>query len=86
MSVVVWLILGLLVGLLSSLIAVGTHRDLAANVAVASVGALLGGFLSSILDGLDVTGIDPTSLIMSLLGATLMVALLRVVPPTDAYE
>jgi uncharacterized membrane protein YeaQ/YmgE (transglycosylase-associated protein family) len=86
MSVVVWLLLGLVVGLLSGLIAVGSNRDLAASVAVASVGALLAGFLTSIFNGLDATGIEPVSLIASVLGAMLLVAVLRVAPPLDVYE
>ncbi len=70
MSIIGWILLGLIAGWLASLVMKGGY-GLLGDIMLGIVGALVGGFLSSLLLGIDVTGFNLTSiLVVSLKSAT----------------
>jgi uncharacterized membrane protein YeaQ/YmgE (transglycosylase-associated protein family) len=70
MSIIGWIILGLISGFIASKIVAGQGQGFFLNIALGIVGALVGGFLySSILGGEAVTGVNIGSIIVSIIGA-----------------
>ena len=78
MSILVWLILGLIAGWLASIL-VGGGRGLIGNIIVGIIGAFLGGWLGSMFLGLDVTGLDLTSIALAVGGAVIVLLIFRAV-------
>ncbi len=76
-SIIGWIILGLLVGWLAALAlgdgGYGSLADFAAGI----MGAVVGGWVAAALFGGDVAGIDPASLLAAVLGAVIAVAIYR---------
>lgn len=74
---IAWLILGALSGWIASKI---MNRDeqmgAIANIVVGIIGAFIGGFLGTRLLGVDVTGLNITSILLSVLGAVILLAIL----------
>lgn len=80
MSILWWIILGGLAGWLASVI-MGTNRQQGCvlNVVVGIIGALIGGWIFSILGGRGVSGFNLYSLFVAVVGAVVLLALLRLV-------
>ena len=78
MGILAWIILGGLAGWIASKIA-GTdeQQGWVANIAVGMVGAMLGGFVFDLLGGSGITGFNAWSLLVAILGALLLIAILR---------
>ena len=73
MSIIGWIILGLIAGFISSKIVGGEGQGFLLNIALGIVGALVGGFLySMILGGPGVTGVNIGSIIVSIIGAIIV--------------
>ena len=73
MSVIAWIILGLIAGWIASKIVVGTGQGFFLDIALGIVGAIVGGFLySQIFGGPGVTGVNIGSIIVSILGAIIV--------------
>ena len=73
MSVIAWIILGLIAGWIASKMVVGTGQGLFLDIALGIVGAIVGGFLySGIFGGVGVTGINIGSIIVSIVGAIIV--------------
>ena len=79
MSIIVWLVMGGLVGWIASMI-MGTNgqQGIILNVVVGIVGAIIGGWLIGPLLGAGSIndGITVTSFVVSLVGAVLLLAIL----------
>ena len=69
MSIIGWIILGLVAGWVASKIWRGTGSGLVMNLVLGVVGAFVGGFLFSLIGGQGVTGLNLWSLIVATLGA-----------------
>jgi uncharacterized membrane protein YeaQ/YmgE (transglycosylase-associated protein family) len=80
-SIIGWIILGLIAGWLAGLIMRGGGYGIIGDIILGIIGALVGGFLSSVLLGVDVTGFDLTSLVIATLGAIIVIAIARAVSP-----
>jgi uncharacterized membrane protein YeaQ/YmgE (transglycosylase-associated protein family) len=83
MNLILWLVVGGLIGWVASLI-MGTdaRQGMLLNVVVGVVGAMLGGWLISPLVGVATINQDvfsPGALVVSLLGALLLLAVVRLV-------
>lgn len=78
MGFITWIIFGALVGWVASMLA-GTDSEQGGltNIIVGIVGALIGGFISTSLGGNGVTGFNVTSFLVSLLGAVLLIMVVR---------
>jgi uncharacterized membrane protein YeaQ/YmgE (transglycosylase-associated protein family) len=78
MNILLWIILGGIAGWLASMV-MGTNarQGCFADVVIGIVGALIGGFLFSLLGGRGVTGFNLWSLFVAFLGAVILLAILR---------
>jgi uncharacterized membrane protein YeaQ/YmgE (transglycosylase-associated protein family) len=73
MSIIGWIILGLIAGFIASKIVGGQGQGLFLDIALGIVGALVGGFLySSILGGEGITGVNIGSIVVSIIGAVIV--------------
>lgn len=77
MSIIAWLVLGLLAGWIASMIMGAGGYGVVGDIVVGIVGALIGGFITGPLFGIDVTGFNLTSLIVAVVGAIVLIALYR---------
>lgn len=86
MSIIVWLIVGLIAGWLAGM-AVGGHGfGVLGDIVVGIVGALIGGFLASTFFGLDVSGFNLPSVLVAFLGSVVFLLILRAVPGRQPFE
>ncbi|KAB2698316.1 GlsB/YeaQ/YmgE family stress response membrane protein [Brucella haematophila] len=73
MSIISWIILGLIAGFIGSKIVNKSGQGVFFDIALGIVGAIVGGVLSSSLFGRGVTGaFDPISLIIAIVGAVIV--------------
>lgn len=78
MSILSWIIIGAIAGVLGKFIVPGPDKGgIIWTVALGIVGALLGGWVARTLNLGDVTGFNFQSLIIATLGAALLVILVR---------
>lgn len=80
-TILVWLILGLAAGFIASLLMGSGGFGLIGDVIFGVLGALLGGWLSSQFLGLDVTGLNLTSLAIAVVGAAIVIFIYRAIAP-----
>jgi uncharacterized membrane protein YeaQ/YmgE (transglycosylase-associated protein family) len=85
-SIVAWIVLGLLGGALAGYLLGRRGRPLLGDVVVGALGAVLGGFMASVNLGLDITGLDWTSILVAVLGAAMLIAILHALPATDVFD
>jgi uncharacterized membrane protein YeaQ/YmgE (transglycosylase-associated protein family) len=72
MSIVAWLLLGLLAGFIGSKIVDNTGKGIVGDIMVGVLGALVGGFLFSILGASGVTGLNLWSLLVATVGSVVL--------------
>jgi uncharacterized membrane protein YeaQ/YmgE (transglycosylase-associated protein family) len=80
MTILVWLVLGLIAGWIASLL-VGGGYGLIGDIIVGIIGAVVGGWLGSTFLGLDVTGLNFTSIALAVGGAIIVLFLFRALSP-----
>jgi uncharacterized membrane protein YeaQ/YmgE (transglycosylase-associated protein family) len=85
-SVLVWIALGVVGGLVGGWFLRARGRALLGDVAVGVVGAILGGFSAAVLLGLDVADFEPTSVLVAAMGAALLLLVLHSLPAVDVFE
>ena len=81
MTILVWLILGLIAGWIAGLLMGRGGYGLIGDIVVGILGAMVGGWLGSMLLGIDVTGLNLTSIALSVGGAVIAIALFRALAP-----
>ncbi len=79
MSIIAWLVVGLLAGWIANMIMSSGRGGIVADLLLGIVGAFVGGFIGSLLFGADVSGINFTSIILAVIGAIVVVAIYRAV-------
>jgi uncharacterized membrane protein YeaQ/YmgE (transglycosylase-associated protein family) len=80
MGIISWIILGLVVGALAKWIMPGKDPSgIITTIVIGIVGALIGGFLSSLVGLGTVTGLNLGSIIIALVGALILLWLYRMV-------
>lgn len=80
MSIIAWLLVGLVAGWIANMIMSSGAGGLLADIIIGIVGALVGGFLAGLLLGGDfISGFNFTTLIVSIIGAIVVIALYRLV-------
>jgi len=82
MSILAWIIVGLVAGWLAGVAMKGSGYGLLGNIAIGIVGALVGGYLATLLFGAasPVDGFDIVSVITAFIGAVIVIALVRALP------
>jgi uncharacterized membrane protein YeaQ/YmgE (transglycosylase-associated protein family) len=85
-SILAWIVLGLIGGTAVGWLRGRRGRLLLGDMAVGVLGAVLGGFMASVSLGLDISGIDWTSLLVAAVGAAILILLLNALPANEMYE
>jgi uncharacterized membrane protein YeaQ/YmgE (transglycosylase-associated protein family) len=76
-GIIAWIVLGAIAGFITNLI-MGGKEGVIATIILGIVGAVVGGFLAgTILKVADVTGINVESIVVSVIGAVIVVAVYR---------
>ena len=69
MSIIAWLILGLIAGFIASKLYAGSGQGVVLDIVLGIVGAFVGGFLFSTFGAAPVTGLNIYSMIVAIVGA-----------------
>ncbi len=69
MSIIAWLVLGLIAGFIASKIYTGSGQGVVLDMVLGIVGAFVGGFLFSTFGAAPVTGFNIYSMIVAVIGA-----------------
>jgi uncharacterized membrane protein YeaQ/YmgE (transglycosylase-associated protein family) len=78
MSIIAWLVVGFLAGWIANMIMSSGAGGLLADILVGIVGALAGGFIMGVVTGRDyLTGINLESILVSVVGAIVVIAAYR---------
>ncbi|WP_428535103.1 GlsB/YeaQ/YmgE family stress response membrane protein [Rhodopila sp.] len=75
MSIVAWLILGLIAGFIGSKIVNSSGEGLLLDIVLGVVGAIVGGFLFSLLGAAPVTGLNIYSLVVAVVGSIVVLVI-----------
>jgi uncharacterized membrane protein YeaQ/YmgE (transglycosylase-associated protein family) len=84
MSILGWILLGLIAGWLAGVLVKGSGYGVVGDIILGILGALVGGFITSTLMGVDVTGFNLTSLLVAVFGAIVVIFLARLVSGSRA--
>jgi uncharacterized membrane protein YeaQ/YmgE (transglycosylase-associated protein family) len=80
MSIIAWLVLGLIAGFIASKIVNKTGEGLILDIVLGIIGAIVGGFLATRLFGeSDVTGLNLYSIVVAIIGAIIVLLLYHLV-------
>jgi uncharacterized membrane protein YeaQ/YmgE (transglycosylase-associated protein family) len=72
MSILAWIVLGLIAGFIASKIYVGSGQGLLMDIVLGIVGAVVGGYLFSALGSSGVTGFNLWSMFVAVIGAVVI--------------
>lgn len=85
MSIIAWIVLGLLAGWIAGMVMKGGGYGLIGDIVLGIIGAILGGWLTGVLLGRDmVNGFNLESLIVAVLGAIVLIAISRAITGSRA--
>ncbi|MEI7918275.1 MAG: GlsB/YeaQ/YmgE family stress response membrane protein [Candidatus Saccharibacteria bacterium] len=73
MSLVYWIIFGLLAGAVASFIMPGAKGGILGLIVLGIIGAVVGGFFGQLLFGVGVTGFNLNSFIVAVIGSLLVI-------------
>jgi uncharacterized membrane protein YeaQ/YmgE (transglycosylase-associated protein family) len=80
MSILAWLIVGLLAGWIANMIMSSGAGGLLADLVIGVLGAIVGGFVMGLITGRDlVSGFNVESILVSIVGAIILIAGYRAV-------
>lgn len=81
MGILAWLIVGLIAGWLAGMVMKGGGYGVIGDIIVGIVGALIGGFLASVLFNVDaVNGFNLVSILTAFIGSVVLIAIIRALP------
>ena len=75
MSIIAWLVLGLIAGFIASKLVNKTGEGLILDIVLGIVGAVVGGFLFSAIGAAPVTGLNLYSMFVAVIGAIVVLVL-----------
>jgi uncharacterized membrane protein YeaQ/YmgE (transglycosylase-associated protein family) len=77
MGVIAWIVLGAIAGFIANML-MGNREGLVMTIVLGIVGAVVGGWLAgTVLNVADVTGINVESIVVSVIGAVIVVAVFQ---------
>ena len=82
MTILVWIIVGLIAGWIASRLMGSGGYGIFGDIIVGMIGAVVGGWLLSRLLGMDVTGLNPESIFVSVVGAVIVIVVFRALAGT----
>lgn len=78
MSIIAWIVLGLLAGWIAGMLMRGGGYGLVGDLILGVLGAIVGGWLTGLLLGVDLmTGFNVQSLVVAVLGAVVLIGISR---------
>jgi uncharacterized membrane protein YeaQ/YmgE (transglycosylase-associated protein family) len=78
MSIIAWIVLGLLAGWIAGMVMRGGGYGILGDIVLGILGAIIGGWITGILTGTDlVNGFNLMSLLVAVLGAVVLIAISR---------
>jgi uncharacterized membrane protein YeaQ/YmgE (transglycosylase-associated protein family) len=82
MGILAWIVVGLIAGWLAGLVMKGGGYGIVGDIIVGIIGAVVGGFLASLLFGISnpVNGLNVGTIIVAFLGAVVAIAIIRALP------
>jgi uncharacterized membrane protein YeaQ/YmgE (transglycosylase-associated protein family) len=75
MSIIGWVILGLIAGFIASKLVNKTGEGLVLDIVLGIVGAVVGGFLFSLVGAAPVTGLNLYSMLVAIVGAIVVLVI-----------
>ena len=81
MSILTWIILGLIVGFLASRVMGAGGYGLIGDIVVGILGSWLGGWLATQFLHIDVTGVNLQSIVIGIVGAAILIFVSRFLMP-----
>ncbi|HEY3298914.1 MAG TPA: GlsB/YeaQ/YmgE family stress response membrane protein [Armatimonadota bacterium] len=78
MGILSWIIFGGIAGWIASALT-GQREGCLGEIAIGIVGALIGGFIFSVLGGVGVTGFNLWSIVVAVLGAVILIVIIRAI-------
>lgn len=79
MSIIGWIILGLIAGFIASKIVNKSGEGLILDIVLGIVGAIVGGFLFSLIGQVGITGLDLWSMFVAVIGAIVLLVIYHAV-------
>ena len=79
MSIIAWLVLGAIAGFIASKIIESSGQGLLLDIVLGIIGAVVGGFVFSLLGAAPVTGLNLYSMFVAIVGAIIVLAIYHVV-------
>ena len=79
MSMIAWIILGLIAGFIASKLVNKTGEDIVLDIGLGIVGAVVGGFVFNQLGAAGVTGFNLYSMLVAVIGAVLVLVIYHLV-------
>jgi uncharacterized membrane protein YeaQ/YmgE (transglycosylase-associated protein family) len=79
MSIVGWIVLGLIAGFIASKVVSKTGQGFVIDVVLGIVGAVVGGFLFSLVGAVGVTGLNLWSMFVAVIGAIVVLMIYHAV-------
>jgi uncharacterized membrane protein YeaQ/YmgE (transglycosylase-associated protein family) len=78
-GIIAWIVLGAIAGWITNMI-MGGKEGVIATIILGIIGAVVGGWLAgTVLKVADVTGVNPESIVVAVIGAVIVVAVYRMV-------
>ena len=75
MSIIAWLVLGLIAGFIASKIVNKSGEGILLDIVLGIVGAIVGGFLFSVVGAAPVTGFNIYSMVVAVIGAIVVLVI-----------
>ena len=79
MSIIAWLILGLVAGFIGSKVVNSTGQGIVIDIVLGIVGAFVGGYLFTLVGAAPVTGLNIYSLLVAIVGAIIVLVIYHVI-------
>lgn len=79
MSVLAWIVLGLIAGFIASKLYSGSGQGFLLNIVLGIVGAVVGGYLFTAIGATGITGFNLYSMFVAVIGAVVLLAIYHAV-------
>ena len=86
MSIIAWIILGLIAGFIGSKIVNRTGEGVLLDIILGVVGAVVGGYVFSLVGAAGVTGLNIYSLVVAVIGAIIVLVIYHAIAGSRAVR